>query len=71
MESVNVDAFMQQVRDRGFEIQDYGVVSGVRRFMIVQGERGIYLDIDQLLWPDMTQEGLLRQVELATQTWSL
>ena len=67
---LDIDAFMQHVRDRDFTIEDRGVVSGVRRFFISQqGHRVAYFDIDELVWPDVSQEWLLRQVDIIMDEW--
>lgn len=67
-EKINVEAFLQHVREQGFAIEDYGIVNGVRRFAIEGQERMIYFDIDRLLWDDFTHTHLLHQVDLALTT---
>ncbi len=68
--NIDVAAFMQYVRDRGFTIEDYGIISGVRRFDISKaGDHNVYFDIDLLLWPDVTQEWLLKQADIIIGRW--
>lgn len=58
-ENLDIPAFMQHVRERGFDIEDQGWIhSVIRRFVISKGDFKNYLDIDK---ENMIQDRLLFQ----------
>ena len=61
-ENLDIPAFMQHVRERGFDIEDKGWIhSVIRRFLISKGDIKNYIDMDSNM---LTQDNLLLHANL-------